>query len=53
MKKKNQLVIVEKKTKSKIPFVYLPRIYLSTKLEEAQNSGASKESIHKIGRSPK
>src|SRR3989344_4571924 len=41
--KKIQLVIVEKKTKSKIPFVYLPRMYLSTKLDEAQNSGASNE----------
>ena len=41
--KKIQLVIVEKKTKSKIPFVYLPSMYLSTKLDEAQNSGASNE----------
>ncbi|OHA62826.1 MAG: hypothetical protein A3E07_03455 [Candidatus Wildermuthbacteria bacterium RIFCSPHIGHO2_12_FULL_45_9] len=38
--KKIQLVIVEKKTKSKILFVYFPRMYLSTKLDEAQNSGA-------------
>ena len=41
---KNKLVIVEKNRKSKIPRVCLPRIYLSTKLEEAQNNGASKES---------
>ena len=40
---RNQLVIVEKKTKSKIPLVYFPRIYLSTKLDEAQKSGASSD----------